>query len=150
MNEKSDTGLAAFTFRHPLRVRWSECDAQGIVFNVNYFLYFDVAMTEYMRELGFTFVGEDALEMFTVSAKADYRGSAVFDDMIEVGVRCARIGTKSMVAGFIIMRGDEVLTEGELTYVHAERGTKNTTPLPAHFIEKVTAFEKTTPVQKSR
>ena len=36
-----------FKLLHPLRVRWAECDAQGIVFNVNYFLYFDVAMTEW-------------------------------------------------------------------------------------------------------
>lgn len=136
---------SSFTFFHPLRVRWSECDAQGIVFNVNYFLYFDVAMTEYMRELGFSFSGPEALEFYTVSAHADYRGSAVFDDEIEVGVRCARIGTKSMVAGFVVVRGEEVLTEGALTYVHAEPGTKNTTPLPAHFIDKVTAFERTAP-----
>lgn len=138
---------SSFTFFHPLRVRWSECDAQGIVFNVNYFLYFDVAMTEYMRELGFSFVGEGALEFYTVSAKADYRGSAVFDDELEVGVRCARIGAKSMVTEFVIMRGEEVLTEGALTYVHAERGTKNTTPLPAHFVDKVTVFEKMPPVR---
>ena len=137
-----------FTFFHPLRVRWSECDAQGIVFNVNYFLYFDVAMTEYMRELGYAFVGEDALEFYTVSAKADFRGSAVFDDEIEIGVRCARIGTKSMIAEFIIVRGEGVLTEGEITYVHAARGTKDTTPLPDHFIDKVTAFEMTAPDRK--
>ena len=140
--------LSFFTFFHPLRVRWSECDAQGIVFNVNYLLYFDVAMTEYMRELGFAFAGEGALEFYTVSAKADYRGSAVFDDEIEIGVRCVRIGLKSMSAQFVIVRCGEVLTEGELTYVHAERGTKNTMPLPAHFIDKVTAFEKTPPVRK--
>lgn len=140
----------SFTFFHPLRVRWSECDAQGIVFNVNYFLYFDVAMTEYMRELGFSFSGPEALEFYTVSARADYRGSAVFDDEIEVGVRCARIGTKSMAAAFIIMRGGEILTEGALTYVHAERGAKDTTPLPDHFIDRVTAFERTAPVRAAR
>lgn len=140
--------MSNFTFFHPLRVRWSECDAQGIVFNVNYFLYFDVAMTEYMRELGFAFVGDNALEFYTVSAKADYRGSAVFDDELQVGVRCARIGTKSMVAEFVIVRGEEVLTEGALTYVHAEPGTKNTTPLPDRFIDKVTGFEMTAPARK--
>jgi len=41
--------VAVFTLLHPLRVRWAKCDAQGIVFNVNYFLYFDVAMTEERR-----------------------------------------------------------------------------------------------------
>ena len=44
-----------FTFLHPLRVRWAECDAQGIVFNVNYFLYFDVVMTGWVRALDIAF-----------------------------------------------------------------------------------------------
>ena len=38
-----------FTFFHPLRVRWSEVDPQGIVFNPNYLAYADIALTEYMR-----------------------------------------------------------------------------------------------------
>jgi acyl-CoA thioesterase FadM len=37
-------------FRHRLRVRYVECDPQGVVFNVHYFTYFDVAMTEFHRE----------------------------------------------------------------------------------------------------
>ena len=143
MTDRSD-----FTFFHPLRVRWAECDAQGIVFNVNYFLYFDVGMTEYMRELGVKFTGEDAFEFFTVHAEADYRGSAVFDDMIDIGVRCARIGNKSMAIACAIFRGDELLTEGRLTYAHAERGTKNTTPLPQKFIDQLLAFEKNPPEMK--
>ena len=34
---------------HELRVRYGECDPQGIVFNANYLLYFDVAFTEMWR-----------------------------------------------------------------------------------------------------
>jgi hypothetical protein len=36
-------------FVHPLRVRDAECDRQRIVFNANYFAYFDIAMTELWR-----------------------------------------------------------------------------------------------------
>ena len=41
-----------FSFVHTLRVRWSEVDMQGIVFNGNYLNYFDVAFTEYWRAIG--------------------------------------------------------------------------------------------------
>src|SRR5688500_13394509 len=41
-----------FTCSHRLRVRWAEVDAQGIVFNGHYLTYFDVGMTEYLREIG--------------------------------------------------------------------------------------------------
>ena len=44
-----------FRFTHSLRVRWSEVDRQGIVFNGNYLNYFDVAMGEYWRALGFPY-----------------------------------------------------------------------------------------------
>ncbi|GJL94361.1 MAG: hypothetical protein DHS20C05_07660 [Hyphococcus sp.] len=137
-----------FTFFHPLRVRWAECDAQGIVFNVNYFLYFDVAMTEYMRALGVSFSGDKQLEFYTVSANADYHGSAVFDDELEVGVRCERLGKKSLSIVYGIFRGNEHLTSGTLVYVHAEPGTKNTSPLPSWFIDRLTAFEKIAPERK--
>ena len=140
------TEKTSFTLLHPLRVRWAECDAQGIVFNVNYFLYFDVGMTEWMRALGCQ--GDMTVEFFTVTARADYRASAVFDDELDVAVRCARLGNKSMTIAMAIYRGEELLTEGALTYVHAERGTKNTTPLPEDFVERVLAFEKTPPARK--
>ena len=129
-------------------MRWAECDAQGIVFNVNYFLYFDVAMTEYMRALGYE--GAMTMEFFTVHAEADYRAPSKFDDMIDIGARCVRLGEKSMTLSLAVFRGEELLTEGSLTYVHAELGTKNTSPLPPSFIERILAFEKIAPERKSR
>ena len=36
---------------HPLRVRYAECDPQGVVFNSRYLEYFDVALTELWREI---------------------------------------------------------------------------------------------------
>ena len=36
-------------FSHRLRVRYGECDPQGIVFNANYMLYVDVVFTELWR-----------------------------------------------------------------------------------------------------
>jgi hypothetical protein len=44
-----------FAFLEPMRVRWSDCDMQGIVFNPNYLVYADNAMTEYMRAVGFPY-----------------------------------------------------------------------------------------------
>ena len=44
-----------FTFCQQLRVRWAEVDRQGIVFNGNYLLYFDVGITEYWRAIGYPY-----------------------------------------------------------------------------------------------
>ena len=42
-----------FWFFYPLRVRYSEVDCQGVVFNANYLMYFDTTITEYFRALGY-------------------------------------------------------------------------------------------------
>lgn len=133
----------AFTFFHPLRVRWAECDPQGIVFNVNYFLYFDVAMTEYMRALGYE--GAASPEFFTVRAEADYRAPARFDETVEIGVRCIRLGRASMALELAIFRAETLLTEGRMTYVHAERGGSSSVPLPESLVGRILAFETTPP-----
>ena len=141
------TEKTSFTLLHPLRVRWAECDAQGIVFNVNYFLYFDVAMTEWLRALGLQ--GDKTMDFFTVHAEADYKGSARFDDMLDIGARCVRLGKTSMTIEAAIFRGAEVLTTGKLIYVHADPKTQEKTPLPEDFVARVLAFEKTAPERAS-
>lgn len=133
----------AFRFFHPLRVRWNECDAQGIVFNVNYFLYFDIAIWEYTRALGYT--SGEAPEFVTAHASADFKGSARFDDELEIAVRCVRFGTKSATFEMIVFRGAEALNVGKLIYVSVKRGTTETCALDADYIERVLRLEKTAP-----
>lgn len=138
------TDRAAFSFFHPLRVRWNECDAQGIVFNVNYFLYYDIGVFEYARALGYASPLE-APEFVTARAEADFKGSAVFDDEIEIGMRCIRIGRKSIVKEGAVFRGDELLNVGRLTYVYVLKGTTTTAPVDPEYIERVKTFEKVPP-----
>ncbi|NNE39556.1 MAG: acyl-CoA thioesterase [Marinicaulis sp.] len=135
--------MSDFNFTHPLRVRWAECDAQGIVFNVNYFLYFDVAMTEYLRNLGA--LTEIFEEFFTVHAEADYKAPARFDEELEIGVRCANLGRTSMTLATEIRRGDEILTTGKLVYVHADSKSREKSPLPDKFAAAILAHENTPP-----
>lgn len=133
----------SFTFFHPMRVRWADADAQGVVFYPEYFVYFDVAMTEYMRRMGLDGAGME--EFVTVHAEADYRGSARWDDEIEVGVRCMRLGRSSMTLAFGVFRGEDVLTEGQNTYVHIDPGAQAPEPLPEELVETILDFERVEP-----
>ena len=142
----------SFTFFHRLRVRWAEADAQGIVFNPNYFLYFDVGMTEYMRAIGYAYPGgmrAQGTDLFTVNANADFKASALYDDLIDVGVRVALIGRTSVKFLFAIVRSDVLLVEGSVTYVNGAIDTKAPAPLPQDFIDRVLSFESTAPERKS-
>ena len=137
-----------FAFLHPLRVRWAEVDAQGVVFNPHYLMYFDVAITEYWRALGYPYPHELArhgADIYVVKAGVEYRASAVYDDQLEIGMRCARIGRSSLVFRPEVLRGESVLASGELVYVNVAAESKQPAPVPAFLREAITAFERVAP-----
>ena len=110
-------------FIHPLRVRWGEVDAQGVVFNPNYFAYADVAATEFFRAAG-VMTGDypDMGQSYVVDARASFRASARFDDLLDIEVSVPRIGRSSYDLRIDIRRDGEILTEVSLTYVRAIEG----------------------------
>lgn len=145
-----------FRFSHRLRVRWSEVDMQKVVFNGNYFNYFDVAVYESWRammEAGVKAQGAALKAQFeawlhniyVVKASAEYHGPAHWDDQLEIGVRAARIGRSSMRTVLEIYRGDEHLISGELIYVYKDPVANASAPLPEGFRQMVIGFEKVRP-----
>lgn len=140
-----------FTFFHPLRVRWSEVDPQGIVFNPNYLAYADLALTEYMRRIGFPYpdgllrLGSD---LFAVRGEINFRASARYDDELELAARVARIGRTSLTLLIGMFRGGELLCDVTMVYVNASRETQSSMPVPEAFIEAVLGFEEQPPERK--
>jgi acyl-CoA thioester hydrolase len=115
--------LAVAVFSCPIRVRWGEVDAQGVVFNPNYFVYADVAATEFFRAAGvLTAAHPDMSESYVVDAHARFSASARFDDLLDVRVSLPRIGRSSYALEVEIRRGDQILTTVSLTYVRAVDG----------------------------
>ncbi len=137
-----------FAFFHRLRVRWAEVDRQDIVFNGHYLTYFDLAMTEYLRAMGFPYpsglldVGSD---LFVVKATVEYKASARYDEEIDIYCRVARIGRSSLKFVFEIYRGDDLLVTGENIYVNADPKTKQSAPVPEVLREAIKRFEKLDP-----
>jgi acyl-CoA thioester hydrolase len=119
-------------FAHPLRVRYGECDPQGIVFNANYLLYFDVAFTELWRAALGPWDGmvEKGIDAVVAEANVRFRSPARFDD--ELSLRCAvtRMGETSMTTEISVVRGDELLVEGWLRHVIVDRSTWRKTAIP--------------------
>lgn len=137
-----------FSFVHPLRVRWAEVDMQGIVFNGHYLTYFDVAFTEYWRATGLPNVLEqakDGRELFARKASIEYRAPARFDDVLDIGVRCAAFGRTSVRFVIEIHRAGEHLISGELVYVYADTAVRKGVPFPEDWRAVLAGFEKTAP-----
>jgi acyl-CoA thioester hydrolase len=134
-----------FSFFHTLRVRWSEVDLQAIVFNGHYLNYFDVAFTEFWRTTGLPDViaqSEAGLEIFARKASVEYHAPARFDDLLDIGVRCADIGRSSMRFVLEIYRGEEPLVSGEMTYVYADSRARKSEPVPDHWRARLHGADK--------
>jgi acyl-CoA thioester hydrolase len=146
---ESRVNRADFTFRHSLRVRWAEVDRQDVVFNGNYFLYFDLTVTEYWRAIGFRYpediVDKFGTDIYAVKALAEYHASATYDDVLEIGCRIARIGRSSLQFLFGIYRGEEHLTSGELVYVNADPKMRKSAPLPELLKQAILRYERCAP-----
>ena len=133
-----------FRFFHRLRVRWAEVDMQKIVFNAHYLMYFDTAITDYWRALALPY--EEAMvqlggDLYVKKATVEYHGSALFDDRIDVALKCARIGNSSMAFSGAIFRGDTLLISCELVYVFADPVSQTSKPVPEALRRVLTAYE---------
>jgi acyl-CoA thioester hydrolase len=115
------------TFRLRLRVRYAECDPQGIVFNARWAEYIDLAATEYTRAvLG----AVDALDWRLAKQTIEWHAPAQFDHVIDISVRTLRVGTTSFALGFQLARGELRLAEAETIYVVVDPKTGAKRPIP--------------------
>ncbi len=133
-----------FRFFDHLRVRWAEIDAQKIVFNAHYLMYFDTAVAGYWRGMALPYAETmESLggDLYVRKATVEYHGSARYDDRLDVGMRCARIGNSSIQFLGAVFRGEELLVEGELIYVFADPHTQTSRPVPEGLRGVLQGFE---------
>jgi YbgC/YbaW family acyl-CoA thioester hydrolase len=134
-----------FRFFDRLRVRWAEIDAQNIVFNGHYLTYFDTAVGGYWRALALpyaaTMLSLDG-DLFVRKATVEYLDAARYDELLDVGVRCERIGSSSMTLHCAVFRGADCLVHGELVYVFADATQRMPKPVPQRLREILQGFEK--------
>jgi YbgC/YbaW family acyl-CoA thioester hydrolase len=140
MSTRSD-----YRFTHRLRVRWAEVDAQHIVFNGHYLMYFDTAVADYWRALALPYpqaITQYGGDLFVRKATLEYHRSAHYDDWLDVCLRCERVGTSSMTLAGAIYRSDTLIVGGELVYVFADPVAKKSMALPPELRTIFTAYEK--------
>ena len=94
-------------FRHRLRVRWSECDLQGVVFYPHYLAYLDHTVTELWRAAIGPYsemIPTHGVDMVVAEVAMRYRDSARFDDELEISASLTRLGSTSITTAFTIER----------------------------------------------
>ena len=123
------------SFVHRIRVRYGECDAQGVVFNANWLAYVDDALTEYFRHLGYdpkeTWLEEEAgWDVMLVKAVVEWQGPAGFDDELAIAVVPTRLGTKSFDLTYTVRVEDRQVVTATVTYVTVDTAGHASMPIP--------------------
>jgi acyl-CoA thioester hydrolase len=134
-----------FKFSAPTRVGFSDTDAQGIVYYGRYLPYFDLARVEYHRNLGLLGmdIGAAGEEFVMRACTIEYHAPAVFDDLLEVYVRLARIGRTSVTYECAVYRvaDDALMVTATQTLVLVDLDRRRPVPIPDSYRERVRAFE---------
>lgn len=123
------------------KIRFSDTDAQGIVFNGNYATYIDDAVTDYLDAAGlpwdaFTRSGYD---MVLARSEIDFRSAARLGETLMTGARVARVGTSSVT--FELQSWEEgserVVIDARLVQVIVDHEAMRPKTVPSFFVEAV-------------
>lgn len=133
-----------FPHSYRIRVRYSEVDPQGVVFNARYLDYADIAVTEYWRAVKAAgHWGEAILECHVAKAEVNFRKPITADEEIDVMARTSRFGTTSMTT-LVEIHGagaEDLRASIELIAVHIDLSDHRPRPLPDSVRTALAAFD---------
>lgn len=126
------------SYRYQTRIRYGECDQQGVVFNANYMVYMDDACEQWISSLApdgdFRSLDWDWM---VVRSVLEWQGPAHFAETLSVAVGVVRYGNTSFDVGFVgTVEGRPVFT-ARTTCVSVTPVTLVKSPIPAHVREKL-------------
>ncbi len=104
----------------PVRVYFQDTDAGGVVYHSNYVNFMERARTEWLRTFGYSNGGllkEFGVAFVVRSLKMDYLKPALLDDLVTVTALVKDIGRSRVTLTQSVLRGEEVLAEGEVHLV---------------------------------
>ncbi len=125
------------------RVSFSDTDAQGVVYYGRYLPYFDNARLEYHRHLGLQAYWQGEHEFVMRSLEVTYEAPARFDELLDVHVRTARIGSSSVTVEGAAYRVDDdrLMCTARMTLVLIDVATHRPVPVPGDYRRAIAAFE---------
>lgn len=135
-----------FRFYHPIKVRYVETDAQGHVFFGHYYTYFDVAMMEYMRAIGFSYrdLLDVGMDLLYVESLCRHQAPAYYDDVLNVHTRIGNIGDSSLTFEFSVYKegSDQLAATGHIVAVNVDKDTRRPMRVPGALRRAVQEYER--------
>ncbi len=109
-----------------IRVRYQETDPMGFLHHAQYFTYFEIGRTEWLRAIGGNYrqMEEQGQLIVVVKAECRYRRPAQYDDVLTVRTTVKRVSAVKIEHEYLLLRGDERLAVGHVTLAVIDREGK--------------------------
>lgn len=123
------------------KIRYSDCDPQGIVFNGNYATYWDDAVTDWLEEkgLGGAELGGSGVDLVTARLEIDFKAAVGLGDTLSTTVMVERMGKTSMTVSIESRRSDGTLAvQGSEVLVFVDPKHFRPTQPPAAVVDALT------------
>ncbi len=137
--------LEGYHFSYSFRIRYTEIDGQMIVLNSNYLNYIVVTNCEFFRhlDLNVTNFEESQFDIALITSNLEFKSPAVFDDLVEMNIRIAKIGTKSYRAEYALAKADtgEILFTAKNVYTCFNPLLRKSAPIPEYVRKKFQALQ---------
>ena len=126
-----------------IRVRFAETDAQGIVHNSVYLVWFELARVEYLERHagGYPVLREQGIESFVTESRVRYVSPAHFDERIEVRTSCRDVRGARFRFVYEVDRDGARIAEGETAHACVDATTHRPTRVPGWLVEAIERAE---------
>jgi acyl-CoA thioester hydrolase len=133
-----------FCFATEVRVRFAETDAQGVVHNSVYLVWFEVARIDYLARFrgGYPGLRADGIEALTIESHVRYLVPASFDDRLTVRARCGELRGARFRFDYAIDREGEAIADGWTQHACVDATTYRPTRVPAWLADEIATAER--------
>jgi acyl-CoA thioester hydrolase len=135
--------MKGYSFTTDIRVRFAETDAQGIVHNANYAVWFEVARVGYLERYagGYQRLRDAGVEALVLETHVRYLRPAVFDDRLLVHARCLGLSGARFRYEYAVEREGVVIADGWTAHATVDARTLRPTRVPAWLAEAIVSAE---------
>jgi acyl-CoA thioester hydrolase len=135
--------MAGFRFSTDVTVRFAETDAQGVVHNANYLVWFEIARIAYLAEYagGYQALRDQGIESFVLESHVRYRQPAHFDDRLRIQTRIAELRGARFRFDYEITRDGEVVADGWTAHACVDAKTLRPMRIPGPLAEAIATAE---------
>jgi acyl-CoA thioester hydrolase len=133
--------VEGFDFAAEIRVRFAETDAQGVVHNSNYLVWFEVARVAFLERFagGYQRLRDLGIESFVLESHVRYLAPAAFDDRLLIHTRCHAVRGARFQFEYAVERAGEVIADGWTSHATVDAATLRPTRIPTWLSEAIAA-----------